>query len=409
MMNLINLKEKKWLLNWKRIIILSNFSPLKKQQSLLDYIPIRCVNGLTRKRSYAIKHLPAKEDLIKLTWKKCAQLIILTQWNPLLKKQIFSMPVYHLKNKWTTLIDKLSISKIEDPSMLHIILLKIVLQELTSKDQDYSKFWTSVHKEISAKLLWPIKTDLLDSDLNCSRFSSKKTEVVSKLLTKKSTKVQNKNLQMISCPLSTSIVADKWVNEDITEKNQTQLKALRIQLKTNPAQRKIIDEWINTSRAIYNKTLKDIKNGTKINFIQLRDKFVTYETKKTNDKYIKYSEKITKYKKKLKNLKDEEDIIKIKKKIERNTEKFKEAKKNMNSIINNNIAAWELKTPKETRAAAVNDVCKAYKTAFINFKNGNIKYFEIKYKKKKEKQQTILLQKNMIKNNNGILEMRFII
>lgn len=172
----------------------------------------------------------------------------------------------------------------------------------------------------------------------------------------------------------------------------------------NPAQRKIIDEWINTSRAIYNKTLKDIKNGTKINFIQLRDKFVTYETKKTDGKYIKYSEKITKYKKKLKNLKDEEDIIKIKKKIERNTEKFKEAKKNMNSIINNNIAAWELKTPKETRAAAVNDVCKAYKTAFTNFKNGNIKYFEIKYKKKKEKQQTILLQKNMIKNNNGILE-----
>lgn len=65
----------------------------------------------------------------------------------------------------------------------------------------------------------------------------------------------------------------------------------------NPAQKKIIDEWINTSRAIYNKTLKDIKNGTKINFIQLRDKFVTYETKKTDGKYIKYSEKITKYKK----------------------------------------------------------------------------------------------------------------
>lgn len=56
----------------------------------------------------------------------------------------------------------------------------------------------------------------------------------------------------------------------------------------------------------------------------------------------------------------------------------------MNSIINNNIAAWELKTPKETRAAAVNDVCKAYKTAFTNFKNGNIKYFEIKYKKRKK-------------------------
>jgi putative transposase len=182
------------------------------------------------------------------------------------------------------------------------------------------------------------------------------------------------------------------------------MKSIQIKLKLNPRQKKIINGWIDTSRAIYNKTLKYIKDGAKINFISLRDKLVTYETKKEDDVYIKYSQKIAKYKKELKNLKNEEEINNMKEKIKKKEKKFKEIKKNIKSVINKNINEWELNTPKETRAAAVNDVCKAYKSTFANFKKGNIKYFEMKYKKKNEKQQTILLQKNMIKNNNGILE-----
>ncbi len=70
------------------------------------------------------------------------------------------------------------------------------------------------------------------------------------------------------------------------------MKSIQIKLKLNPRQKKIINGWIDTSRAIYNKTLKYIKDGAKINFISLRDKLVTYETKKEDDVYIKYRQKI---------------------------------------------------------------------------------------------------------------------
>ena len=50
-------------------------------------------------------------------------------------------------------------------------------------------------------------------------------------------------------------------------------------------QRMIIDEWINTSRYVYNKTINLINNGHPIDHFQLRDKLVTENTKKDNKEY----------------------------------------------------------------------------------------------------------------------------
>ena len=47
-------------------------------------------------------------------------------------------------------------------------------------------------------------------------------------------------------------------------------------------QKTIIDEWINTSRYVYNKTINLINNGHPIDHFQLRDKLVTENTKKNN-------------------------------------------------------------------------------------------------------------------------------
>lgn len=41
-----------------------------------------------------------------------------------------------------------------------------------------------------------------------------------------------------------------------------------------------INDWINTSNYVYNKTLDKIKGRHKINFINLRDLLVTDNTKK---------------------------------------------------------------------------------------------------------------------------------
>ena len=81
---------------------------------------------------------------------------------------------------------------------------------------------------------------------------------------------------------------------------------------------------IIVDNASSDKTIENIRNGEKVNFMDLRNKLVTAK--------------------------------------------------------NNNLNDWELETPKEIRAHSVKDVCKAYKSAISNLKAGNIKYFKLNYK-----------------------------
>ena len=84
---------------------------------------------------------------------------------------------------------------------------------------------------------------------------------------------------------------------------------------------------------------------------------------------------------------------------------FKNKKKRLPIEKNNTIQEWELKTPKDIRAGAVDDVCKAHKTGFSNLKAGNIKFFDIKYRKNNKATKSCLIPKNMVKNNDGMLQL----
>jgi site-specific recombinase XerC len=172
-------------------------------------------------------------------------------------------------------------------------------------------------------------------------------------------------------------------------------------LPVNQQQKVIIDDWINTSNYVYNKTLEKIKKGHKVNFMSLRDLLVTNNTKKHSDEYKSFddiiiklkqekqiiNEKIKKYK--LCNLNNKKELIdklnkelKIKiNEIQIINKQRRHLVKNIKSTKNNEINNWELKTPKEIRASAVNDVCLAYKTAFSNLKNNNITSFNLNYRK----------------------------
>ena len=69
------------------------------------------------------------------------------------------------------------------------------------------------------------------------------------------------------------------------------------------------------------------------------------------------------------------------------------------------IREWELQTPKEVRAGAVDDVCKAMKTGFSNLKNGNIRHFRLKFKKQTEPNKCILVPKNFVNNIDGSIQL----
>ena len=176
------------------------------------------------------------------------------------------------------------------------------------------------------------------------------------------------------------------------------------------AQKKIFNEWFNTTNYMYNKTIETIKKGHKKNPISLRNLLVTDETRTKNILYDVYL-------KKLKELNNEKKILEKKdKNINSNflfikeqlmNEMIKDLKNKQKKIPlekNNNINIWELKTPKNIREGAVNDVCKAYKTGFTNLKNGNIKFFDIKYRRNNKQERSFLISKDMIKNKNGIIE-----
>ena len=109
-------------------------------------------------------------------------------------------------------------------------------------------------------------------------------------------------------------------------------------------QKNILQEWMNTSRFVYNKTVHCIqKEHNKINFFSLRNKLVP--------------------------------------------------KKNVISS-----QQWILNTPKEIRAYSVKEVVTAYKTCFSNLRTKTINKFKIGFRsKRKQNTETITLPKQSIK------------
>ena len=191
-------------------------------------------------------------------------------------------------------------------------------------------------------------------------------------------------------------------------------------MKPTNQQRKIIDEWINTSRYVYNKTIHLINKGHSVNHFKLRDKLVTEDTKKNNKEYkiFEYELQELNNNKKLLN----KEMIKNKKDIEKHNELIKllelqeqlimNKKKSRNEMCkslsfekNTGIKEWEFNTPKAVRDGAVNDVCKAYKTGFTNLKLGNIKFFRMHYKKKTNPDKCVCIPKSLVKNKNGIIHL----
>lgn len=186
------------------------------------------------------------------------------------------------------------------------------------------------------------------------------------------------------------------------------LKALKIKLKPNNKQKELFNEWFNTTNYLYNKTIECVnkKIKTPLDFQGLRDLLVTNETKKNNDYYdevVKKIKELEKYKKllELNNKNKEKTKINL---ITSMINDLKNKKKKLPIEKNNNVNYWELKTPKEIRAGAVNDVCKAYKTGFSNLKNGTIRFFNMKYRKNNNPKKSFLIAKNIIENKNGNLK-----
>jgi transposase len=281
---------------------------------------------------------------------------------------------------------------------------------LKLKDNTFTPFWNPDYSKLTNNLLLPIEIDskiiLIQKNKGIQRH----------LLTTRRINVQDKDDTKSYFKLSNSMVVDKWQNEVYKDKA---LKTLKIKLKINSIKRGVFNEWFNTSNYVYNKTLSCIKDGEPINFMNLRNKLVTANTKKNNIEYVELENNMKQCKEEKKKqqklllkipLSEIENITAVKLLIQTTEDKYQEEKlklkiirKTLKSSKNEGIREWEIETPKEIRAGAVNDVCKAFKTGNTNLKLGHIKHFSLGFRRKQETNKCLLLPHSFIKNNNGIL------
>ena len=344
------------------------------------------------RKSNAIRLLPDKESLIGSLWKGCV-MEFLEKHLHLIQEGILYTLGCPQKNSWATFHGKLSSCDPTNPSILHTLLFKTLLRELTLKGKGCNPFWTHAYKGLSEKLLLHTKTDYVDSDMNLSSISSKKVEEKSLLSqknlppTKKNQ--QNKNSQKIFFPSSISTHVDKWVNENTkqdkqkTKPNPNKMKTIKIRLILTKTQKKVIKEWFDTSNYVYNHANEYIKSEN-INMripcakLFLRDKLIYARTRKSiNDIQFSFIEK-------------NKDNNKS------NDGKLKE---------NPNVQPWELNTPSDIRASAVYDVYEAYHTAYSNIKAGNIRKFEVKFRKKNDSRSITIPHRSINIIKNGIIRL----
>lgn len=303
------------------------------------------------------------------------------------------------KSNWKTFLDNLTTSR--DPNMLTTQLLQMLVQELTSREKDFQPFWTPAFKELSEKLSLPTKIDFVGLDSTSLNNWSQSQEVVSPFLTIKMTKPVNKNLQKTCCPLFTSSHVDKWEKE-ITK--SPKLKTLKIKINPTSQQKALINEFIDTSRYVYNKTVETIRNGHRVNFQDLRDLLVTENTKKNLQAYKDVDSMLEKLKKQKKECTDKVEKKKLTNAIQNIQKERRVNMKNFTAEKNSVVKDFELNTPKDIRANAVKRCCDAYTSGFANLRNGNIKFFCLEYKKKTRQKQSIELTPKNIKVESGVFK-----
>ena len=287
------------------------------------------------------------DSSIEQNLRKCSSMIEMI----LKKSHIFTVESLP-KNKKMILKDK---KLIYDPFIQHILLLRILVQELTSKEKDFKPFWSQQSMDLSKKLWLPTKIDLQDSVSNSLNISSNKLVEEYKSLTEKNTNLQNKNCPKISLVSSTFSIVDKWESGDTVVRN----KKIKLYLKKD--QKQILNKWFGTCRYVYNRALEYTKHPYNcdpnymfspyhhLNFISMRNMFVT---KLGNGDYLN---------------------------------------------------EWEFETPKDVRAGSIKELITNLTTNISKIKKNktNLKKFKMCFKSKKKKSDSILIPKSAIQYNTN--------
>jgi len=231
---------------------------------------------------------------------------------------------------------------------------RILDQVSTSKDKDFYPFWNNACKEISEKLPLPIKTGYADSDSSSLNGSLKSTMsnswyTLSQHNPKQHPSQQKMKWHKIFWPFVTTLLQKTMGCEhneiektDEIAKNVTGITKYKLKLKPN--QKVLLNKWMGAYRWTYNKSIEILKGTNK----------------------------------KMKSMKAVRSKLINRKTMDKNE--------------------WILDIPWEICDEAIRLAIRTFQTEVKKLKRGETKSFELAFKKKKCKSQTIFVRHRTYKN-----------
>lgn len=393
-----------------------NLSLLEKQLNFQALKYKRFAALLIRRQSQALRHHQVIEESTRKVFSQCFQMFHLMKTSKAARSRISSILGSLRKNKWKTFLDKLS--SLEDQSTLPILLLQILVQESILKEKACQHYWTPAFKTESEKWSLPIEIGSAGSALNLLKVSStKQAEKLPSLVLKTKKLMNPKNSQMTSLQLLPSSVADKWEGEVIKAEKVAKQRTIKLKIYPTKQQKTILNETFSVYNYVYNKTnalIKDKSFSCK-GWYNLRNHLVSENTKLWSEDYRVNTSAKSLFDKVLELIDKTQELTQLElAEIEVFT-MLKASISNENKTIpfrkNPEVKEFEIKTHKNVRADAVKTCCEMYKSAMSNLEAGNIKYYNISYKKKNSPSKcfggiapdTIKLQNQSVRMMSGKL------
>ena len=243
------------------------------------------------------------------------------------------------KKIWNTKLNLL------EKNFLNIQSLKTLAQDLILKEKDLSPFWNRSCMETSKKLWLPTMTGLqeLDLTLYCSYAKTSIHNLPYSQI--KTIKNQKMNSQM-------NLYQSLPITQQSSMECENMTYSRKIRFYPTPIQKEIFKKFFGASRYLYNKTIDSFKNK--------KDEKFSLSLSKTRNKIMK----------------------------------------NNKDITNDDPELWLKDIPYDTRQLAIKNALSSIKSSFELLKNKKIKYFNHKYKSKKNNKQTFFIDHRAIKNLN---------
>lgn len=306
-----------------------------------------------------------------------------------------------LPNKKKISTDKSSLC---DKNIPNTSSSKISAVVSTSSEKDFSPFYKESSKVLFQKLWLPLQIDYPDLTTSSLNGFSNSSDVSSFTLTKPNQNPMSKNLQKIFSRSLPSLQPNTTVKESI-------MSTRKIRFFPDSDQKNFFNKCFGSTRYIYNKTLEQIKkeydaSNKKLDRQAKKGCIHMIKPTKSGSKTVKSIAKQCCQKLSTKYFCKRHEKCQFKRDFTLNFRYWRDKiiKKESELEDNENFLS---EIPYDTRQLVIKNLLANYKSAISNYRNGNIKQFNLKFKSKRNQKQFINVDYRAFKEGGYLWKTRF--